>query len=349
MAVSKAGQDDLFGSQSVHELVEAHAGRDLLRVAANHIREPGRNSPLDILAGRRGSRTIKSATARAEKAAEALLGEDVHSDDLRSYAYAAWAHAGLPRRNLKDPTQRWTVQTDYATLTVSPGVRRLTDSGEPIPIGVPFGAYARLVLLDWQSEAMRHHSREVHIGKSLSGALKRMGLPHGSEAMRMLQEQTERLATCTISFALENGGRGLYLNQPVVEAAEYSYGRGNKRFIESVILNQGYYEQLLRNPVVLDPAAIVDLRDSPTALDIYTWMAWRLPALQRETKIGWVALKAQLGGGAVLMKNFKPHFRPSLLAAHAVYRDANIELTNDGLIIRPSPPPIPRNRMIAVS
>ena len=163
MVVSKAGQDDLFGSQSVHELVEAHAGRDLLRVAANHIREPGRNSPLDILAGRRGSRTIKSAAARAEKAAGVLLGEDVHSDDLRSYAYAAWAHAGLPRRDLKNPRQRWSVQTDYATLTVSPGVRRLTDGSEPIPIGVPFGAYARLVLLDWQSEAMRHHSRQVHM------------------------------------------------------------------------------------------------------------------------------------------------------------------------------------------
>jgi Plasmid encoded RepA protein len=163
--------------------------------------------------------------------------------------------------------------------------------------------------------------------------------------MRMLQEQTERLAVCTIAFSLENGGRGLYLNQPVVEAAEYSYGRGNKRFIESVLLSQGYYEQLLRNPVVLDPAAIIDLRDSPTALDIYIWLAWHLPALKHETKIGWIALKAQLGGGTTLMKNFKPHFRPSLMAAHAVYRGADIELTEDGLILRPSPPPMPQNRL----
>jgi Plasmid encoded RepA protein len=340
-------QDDLFTCKTIHQLVETYTGKELLKSAANHLKEPGRNSALDILAGRRGAKTIKAATTRAEKAAESLLGDGIYSEDLRAYAYAAWAHAGLPRRDLRDPTQRWTVSTDYATLTVTPGTRRLTEGGEATPIGVPFGSYARLVLLDWQSEAIRRSSRQIHIGRSMSDALKRMGLPHGSEAMRMLQEQIERLAVCTVVFSLENGGRGLYVNQPLVEAAEYTYGRGNKRFIESVLLSQGYYEQLIRHPVVLDPAAILDLRDSPTALDIYTWLAWRLPALKQPTRVGWVALKAQLGGGATLMKNFKPHFRPSFLAAHAVYREADVELTEEGTILRPSPPPMPRRRLIA--
>jgi hypothetical protein len=254
-------QDDLFTCKTIHQLVETHTGKELLKSAANHVKEPGRNSALDILAGRRGAKTIKAATTRAEKAAESLLGDGIYSEDLRAYAYAAWAHAGLPRRDLRDPTQRWTVSTDYATLTVTPGTRRLTEGGEATPIGVPFGSYARLVLLDWQSEAIRRSSRQIHIGRSMSDALKRMGLPHGSEAMRMLQEQIERLAVCTV--------------------------------------------------------------------------------------VGWVALKAQLGGGATLMKNFKPHFRPSFLAAHAVYREADVELTDEGTILRPSPPPMPRRRLIA--
>ena len=339
-------QDDLFEGRSVHELLEGRTSKELLRAASLHIPEPGRHSPLDILAGRRGARTIKAAAARAEKAATDVLWDGGVQEYLRSYAYAAWAHAGLPRRDLKDPIKRWTVRTDYATLTVTPGLRRLTEDGEEVPIGVPFGSYARLVLLDWQSEAVRNASRHIRIGRSMSDALKRMGLPHGSEAMRLLSEQIERLAVCTIAFSLENGGRGLFVNQPLVESAEYSYGRSNKRFIESVLLSQGYYEQLLRHPVTLDPSAIVELRDSPTALDIYTWLAWRLPALKSETRVGWVALKAQLGGGATLMKNFKPHFRPCLLAAHAVYREANIELVDDGLILRPSPPPLPRTRKL---
>jgi hypothetical protein len=338
-------QDDLFEGRSVHKLIEAHTGTELLKAATNHLPELGRHSVIDILAGRRGAKTIKAAIARAEKTAETLLGDGEQVEALRSYAYAAWAHAGLPRRDLKDPTQRWTVSTDYATLTVTPGTRRLTEGGEAVPIGVPYGSYARLVLLDWQSEAVRRSSRHIHIGKSMSDALRRMSLPHGSEAMRMLLEQIERLSVCTIAFSLENSGRGLYVNQPLVEAAEYTYGRSNKRFIESILLSQGYFEQLIRHPVVLDPLAIVDLRDSPTALDIYTWLAWRLPALKQETKVGWVALKAQLGGGATLMKNFKPHFRPSFLAAHAVYREANVELTDDGVILRPSPPPVPRRRV----
>jgi hypothetical protein len=47
------------------------------------------------------------------------------------------------------------------------------------------------------------------------------------------------------------------------------------------------------------------------------------------------------------MKNFKPHFRPSFLAADAVYREADVELTEEGTILRPSPPPMPRRRLIA--
>ena len=98
MTKPKADQIDLFAGRSVHELVEAHTSRDLLKVASNHIREPGRNSPIDILSGRRGARTIKSAAVRAEKALELQLGDNLPADELRSYAYAAWAHAGLPRR-----------------------------------------------------------------------------------------------------------------------------------------------------------------------------------------------------------------------------------------------------------
>ena len=351
-------QDDLFSQKAtVHELVEIHTAQGLLKAATNHIKEPGRNAPLDILSGRRGAKTIRTAAANAEKAAAKTLGDASQADELHAYAYAAWAHAGLPRRDLKDPSARWTVRTDYATLVVSPGVRRMADgeTGDPKPLGCPSGSYARVALLDWMSQAVRNGSREVYIGKSVSDALERMSIPRSGSAINALTAQIERLAFCTISFSLEgNNGRGMFLNQQIVERGNYGFSKavagrgGEKRFIDSLTLTQGYYEQLMRYPVVLDPAAIVDLHELSTALDIYTWLAWRLPAIKEPTRVGWVALKAQLGMGTGAMKNFKTQFRTCLLAAHAAYRDARIELVDEGLILIPSPPPVPRKTLIAV-
>jgi len=79
MAKQAAEQEDLFGTKSIHELVETHTGRELLKAASNHVKEAGRNNSLDILAGRRGARTIKSAASRAERSAEALLGDNVQA------------------------------------------------------------------------------------------------------------------------------------------------------------------------------------------------------------------------------------------------------------------------------
>ena len=69
-----AMEGDLFG-RSVHDLVEARGVCDLLKEASNHVKENGRNTPLDILSGRRGARTIRAAAARAEKDAGTLFGD----------------------------------------------------------------------------------------------------------------------------------------------------------------------------------------------------------------------------------------------------------------------------------
>jgi hypothetical protein len=105
-------QDDLFDSRlSVHKLVEKYTAEGLLRKSGNHVRDPGRNAPIDVLTGRRGAKTIRSAAKRAVLAMELATGTDA----LHAYGYG-WAHTGLPRRDLKEPSRPWVVTTDYARL-----------------------------------------------------------------------------------------------------------------------------------------------------------------------------------------------------------------------------------------
>jgi hypothetical protein len=54
----------------------------------------------------------------------------------------------------------------------------------------------------------------------------------------------------------------------------------------------------------------------------------------------WAALAGQFGAGIKLRKHFKPAFTEGLGLAQAVYRDARIEVTETGVILKPSPPPV---------
>ncbi len=79
------------------------------------------------------------------EAASIYMGQE---DSALSVAYSGWAQCALPHRRLK-PDQLWEVMSDHVRLAVEPGYRpRGKDGTGPLePIGVPFGAYARLILL----------------------------------------------------------------------------------------------------------------------------------------------------------------------------------------------------------
>ena len=76
------------------------------------------------------------------------------------------------------------------------------------------------------------------------------------------------------------------------------------------------------------------------ALDVYCWLAYRLHSLTADKPISWAALAGQFGGGIRLRKHFKAAFTESLGLALAVYRDARVDVTPTGLLLRPSPPPV---------
>ncbi|MBV8522282.1 MAG: hypothetical protein JOY71_09175 [Acetobacteraceae bacterium] len=61
---------------------------------------------------------------------------------------------------------------------------RRTESGDPEPVGVPYGSRARLILLRPQSEALRTGCREVELGRSLRDWLSKMGIPVGGAHSR---------------------------------------------------------------------------------------------------------------------------------------------------------------------
>ena len=109
-------------------------------------------------------------------------------------------------------------------------------------------------------------------------------------------------------------------------------------------LSQDFFETLNGNAVPLDPRALAALSHSALALDAYTWLAHRLCRITRPTgvKVSWENLRDQFGQEYRNPKDFKREFSGALRSALAVYPDAVIEGVPGGLLLRPSPPPIPK-------
>ena len=78
------------------------------------------------------------------------------------------------------------------------------------------------------------------------------------------------------------------------------------------------------------------------AIDIYIWLAYRLHVLTKPTSISWISVHTQFGAGFKHIRQMKPSFIEALGMALAVYPEASVRLEQEGLILYPSAPAIPK-------
>ncbi len=292
----------------------------------------GKQGARDLVDGRRGPRVVEAASSWS-------ADEDIST----GYMYSGWCQTALPHRRPTDNAAIWKLETDSMTLLVEPGVT-VAPGGNPIHVGVPFGAIARLILIYLQSEALRTGSRDVQLGGSLRAFLGRLGVSVGGKTTLLVREQAERISRCRLTFHAGRRGGSVLVNQNIVDVAMFMTGNGEdgqgNLFVETARLSEIFFQQLRQHAVPLDEAAIRHIRNSSMALDVYCWLAYRLHSLSAEKSITWAALAGQFGAGIKLRKHFKPAFTESLALAQAVYRDAKVEVTEAGLVLKPSPPPV---------
>lgn len=264
------------------------------------------------------------------------------------FLYSGWCQAALPHKRLADDAV-WKLQTERVTLIVEPGRRNLPGD-DTVFVGVPYGSRARLILLYLQSEALRTDSRNIELGKSLNAWLVKLGIPVGGKSFKDVKEQADRLSRCRLTFHVQQGGRAGLINQNIVDHAMFVSDDDSGQdslFVEIARLSETFFEQLKKHPVPLEDAAIKAISNNSQALDLYCWLAYRLHALPAARTVSWPALYAQFGSSYKKLAHFKMRFIDSLKVATAVYREADVELEEKGLILRPSKPPV-APRLVAV-
>lgn len=234
--------------------------------------------------------------------------------------------------------------------------------------GIPFGIYPRLLMSWVTTEAVLRQSPVIELGDSLSAFLRevldvqRGGGRRGSSTR--VGEQMKRLFGSMITAQYTGGleKRGFTLRNVLIaeslelaqadeanlwQPQEYSIaGQWNSR----LRLTDNFYRECVDRPVPIDLRAYKALRGSPLAMDVYTWLTYRMSYTQRRSRpMRWESLMAQFGSSygsisgadsprAVL--DFKRNFLKALSLVKVVYPDARTEVAEHGLILLPSKPSI---------
>lgn len=268
-------------------------------------------------------------------------------DSGLGFAYSGWAQCALPHKRLANDAP-WGIVSEKVKLMVEPGRRQIVaadDSQTFEFVGVPFGSHARLILLYLQTEALRTGRREVELGGSMRSWLAKVGIPAGGMTGRSVRDQAERISRCKLTFDITTGTRysGL-VQQTIVDKALFieaeDGSRQSRMSLETAKLSEGFFEQLQKHPVPLEEAAIKALSNNAPALDVYLWLAYRLHALKHDRLVTWPALKSQFGTGFSKLYHFKNKFPGTLSLAQAVYPHAKLQVTDQGVVLKPSRPPV---------
>jgi hypothetical protein len=215
-------------------------------------------------------------------------------------------------------------------------------------IGLPYGPYSRLLLAYLTTESVRTKSREIQLGATPNDLGRKLGLstisgPRGTAPR--LQEQLRRLLSARLSWQTTVGvhptasGSGLVISDcalPLMLARELIQRRPSWR--SEVVLGQDFFAEITRSAVPIDLRALHLLKASPLAMDLYTWLTYRMSYLKKPTLIPWESLQAQFGSDYARPRDFRRKALIHLKDVLRVYPSARVGHTNTGLRLFLSPP-----------
>jgi Plasmid encoded RepA protein/Phage integrase family len=208
------------------------------------------------------------------------------------YHHGLLCQLGLPRRKPKERV--FERRSGDASLLLEAGRWWTGRSWEPQPL--PFGTRPRLVMINVCSEAVRTRSATVNVGDSVRGFLRRIGVDGGGNSMAGFKRQMIALSCCHMVLGYSSMlGVGQVDTKPIsrFEAWLCNEDRQHGLWPGELDLSPPFFASLMEHAVPLDPEALARLQNSAFAIDIYTWLANRLPRVRERAGVvvSWHALK----------------------------------------------------------
>ena len=227
-------------------------------------------------------------------------------------------------------------------------------------VGVPYGTLPRILMAWLCTEAVRTQNPELMLGKSQAEFMRKLQLTNNGRDIARLKDQAYRLFSSMISLTGKQGTDVGLENILIAKRAVLFWNPKNpeqRSMWESTLtLTTDFFDEVVGSPIPIDLRVLHSLGQSPLAMDIYTWLTYRVFLLRvkgrSEVLIPWQALRAQFGSSygsraaptddpAIAaerehkaLSNFRQRFEMRLREVLVFYPEARTAITGEAAGLR---------------
>ena len=276
------------------------------------------------------------------------IAQDLPTGNAVGYMHAVLSQVGLPRSKFDGRLFERT--SGGASLVVEAG--RLWNGRKWLEQPMPYGPKPRVMMADLFNYALKHKTRTVALGDSATTYLHRLGWSsQGGEhgPLTLFRRQAQALAACRMTLGVNYGGKAHTISgQPIQRfTAWLDDTPGQKTLWPATLdLSAEFFDSLKEFAVPLDMRAVRALSGSALALDLYTALSHRLHRLKKPVLLRWACWREQFGQEYANPKDFRTELLRQVKAVLVVYPTAKVEQVPGGLMLHPSPPPVPKLRVV---
>ena len=226
--------------------------------------------------------------------------------------------------------------------------------GKKVNHGYPYGSIPRLILIYMCTQVIKYQSPEIDLGRNMSEFMSKIGIENKGGLYRSrVKDQTNRLLTARIHCS--QGGmvddKKVRVNYDASIAAKSMLWWDNKKsdemqdqfcFDSCVVLRKEFFDAIKGRGVPINLEAIAALRNSCLAIDLYTWLTYRVNGLSKCKKdlvIKWGQLASQVGADYKQTKEFGRKVKSTLRKIELVWPELKVEEVRGGFKLKRSSRP----------
>ncbi len=286
-----------------------------------------------------------------------IRSQDVFERDELGFVTRMFVQCCLPHRDPGD-VPAWIRANGNLCLTITPV--RYVKHGIIVNSGYPYGNIPRLLLLYICSQVVQTKSKEISLDKSLSAFIQKLGLDvTGGEngTINRVKDQLKRLVTANIDFTYNETieGNELFIFKKAIIASQMrlwgeknpnnnimAFDRPQIPKDSCLVLTEEFYNEIMSYAIPIDMGIISAIKQSPLALDLYSWLTYRIASVYKPTRISWTSLAQQIGSDYSDLKDFGKYVKVSLYKIFSLWPELKVDIVKGGIVLKPSKTSVPQ-------
>jgi len=286
---------------------------------------------------------------------QAVAEMDERLEPLIGYTPGELVQCAFPQIKPKNDARRvWLRRNGALTVKLTAGT-----NDDESSTGLPYGPKSRVFLALCAKRIKQTGSATVELGASQNAFMDTLGYTSKSGGKTgnklLVAEQARRIVRANLEVRWDkdhpNRDRGGGMRFADFWDLWWDRAKNPTHPVDgSYIVFSRLFVNMVENAQPVNLEAMVILGKSALAQDLYTFLSGRLYQLRRPLKLNRIQLAVQFGNGplpedpgrlADFVSETWRNIRTQMPAVLRVYHEANVELLDDGLLLRESPPHVP--------